>query len=171
MSSPLAPHEGAAESLLSLQTPQTLWRVSFPVSLFVLEAVCFHANLKAKIGSSFVFTWVLVFLAIFVFCGVLKYPEAFRDLLNEWARSSIRVSLLAGHFAALLVLIGDTWVFLHAKPDFLEGVFLIGLWYLALLAAMVCGALAFLPWPAMREILRRTGLLWLYAAVVGLATN
>jgi exosortase E/protease (VPEID-CTERM system) len=171
MSSPLAPREGAAESWLSLQAPQTLWRVSLPVSLFVLEAVCFHANLKARIGSSFVFTWVLVFLAVFVFCGVLKYPEAFRDLLNEWARSSIRVSLLAGHLTALLVLIGDTWVFLYAKADFLEGVLLIGLWYLALLAAMVCGALAFLPWPAMREILRRTGLLWLYAAVVGLATN
>ncbi len=155
--------------LLPFKSTQTFWRLVFPVLLFSLEAGAFHANLQARIGASFLFRWALVSLAVFLCGGFLKHRAAFRDLRNELAESSVNARFLGGHAAALLLLAGVTWTLLHAQPDFLQGVFLLAVWYLALLTAMVCGALAFLRWPAISEILRRSGRLWMYAALVGIA--
>jgi exosortase E/protease (VPEID-CTERM system) len=149
-----------------------LWRLSFPVLLSILEVAVFrvtvHGSVKAGIGASFVFQWALAWLSIFVLCGCLKYAAALREFVNELANSYTRLSLLYWHFAALSLVAFVTWIVLHARFTFLSPIYLIGIWYLALLVAMACGVLCFLRVSAIQDVFRRTGLLWLYAALGGL---
>ncbi len=124
-------------------------------------------NLRARVGASFVFQWIVVGLAIFVIAGALKYPDAFSDCLRDLAAMRVNFALLTVHAAALGVVIGSTWLLIHGEPGFAAGVALMFAWYAAVAGAAVCGVLAFLPFSAIRTLLQRTGWLWLYASAVG----
>lgn len=145
-------------------------RTVLAAGLFIAEAQAFHDLLQAKVGASFLLQWSLMSLAVFLCCGVMKYRQALVDFLRQPAATPIRGKLLAAHFGSLAALAGVTGLIVSAGAGqaWLRPL-LVALWYAAFLAAAVCGVLAFFEWTAVREMLRRTGLLWLYAGGVGAA--
>ena len=146
-------------------------RLAFPVLLFVIEATTFFFTVNPKIGGGFALRWTVFTALAFVVCGTLKHRSAFRGLLGELRGSPIRARFLIYHFGALAIVLAATRILAGGLPGLLQASLVAGLWYAALVAAIVCASLAFVRWPAIERILQATGLLWLYAALVGLTAD
>ena len=114
--------------------------------------------------------FAVAFSALFATFTFLRYKAELKQLSEAVAHERIRLSALAAHVASAgLFAVASTGVYGDGLRAF-DPNLVAAVWMFAAAAAIVFGALAFLPWRFWLEIRRTTGLLWMGAAAAAALT-
>jgi exosortase E/protease (VPEID-CTERM system) len=114
--------------------------------------------------------FAVAFSALFATFAFLRFKAELKSLSDAVAHESIRRSALAVHFAAaILFAVASTGVYGDGLRAF-DPNLVAAVWIFAAAAAIVSGALAFVPWRFWLELRRTTGLLWMGASVAAALT-
>jgi exosortase E/protease (VPEID-CTERM system) len=162
-----------------------LWRLGSLVLLYILEVIVISVwldgdSLQGRAGlirllhdgGAWMLRAIVGFSALYVTLAFLRHALLLKRISAGVSSYRFRYTFLASHFFALAIF-GLLSVALYSRG--VSGVqansIVVG-WFTAGFAAVVFGAVSFLPWSAWKALLTETGYLWLYvASAVGVACS
>ena len=112
---------------------------------------------------------VVGFAALFVTFGYLKSRDTFDDISRRLVAIPIRRSLVAAHFAAIILAGGLTFALYKTSISGVQADWIAGSWLLAGTAAIAFAGFAVIPFTLWMQMVRGTGFLWLYTSIAVVA--
>jgi exosortase E/protease (VPEID-CTERM system) len=150
-----------AAPLLSLGLPQ---RLALFILLFFLEWVPLSNLVHKDRGAGMLLQIGVTFSSLFLALGYATAKSSFQQVSDELRQLSIRWLFLAGHFAALLIFAGLSFLPSNVSQGSLTTV----AWYAAGVLTVAFGGCAFVPPKSAWRLIRRAGHSWAYALAGGI---
>ncbi len=137
--------------------------IVFSLELVFLQLLMGTEGLASRISASGTWAWRLVvgFAVLFIAVAWIKHRPALTTVSAEIAWSPISLGLLAGHLGAISVFCLLSSILLDHPASYA----LKAIWLAAGLSAVALGGFAFLRPAFWLSMVRRTGSLWVWAAV------